>query len=552
MPESSSSRIPAWKPSSVRVGVVSSLIFALGLVIVARAQDRLPVTPNFVEETQTSGLSSRYDGDWEYMVGGGVASFDCNGDGLPDLYLAGGTNPSKFYRNASAVGGALKFTEQTSGLETTNVTGAYPLDVDGDGITDLAVLRVGENVIYRGLGNCQFERANEDWGFDGGDAWHVAFSATWERGQNWPTLAVGGYIDRTKEDFPWGTCTDNWLLRPNAGGTGFETRQTLKPSYCALSMLFTDWNRSGTPGLRVSNDREYYKGGQEQLWKLTPGRPARPYTEAEGWKKLQVWGMGIASADVNGDGMPDYFLTSMADSKLQMRASPTQPTFVDEAFKRGVTAHRPYIGDDTFPSTGWHAQFEDLNNDGRIDLFITKGNIAKMPDFAAADPNNLLLGQADGRFLEVGDKAGIASTKRGRGAAVVDLNADGLLDLVVVNRWDDAQVWCNVGAGDANQPRPLGNWLQVKLMEPGANRDAIGAWLEVRLGARTLRLEHTVGGGHASGSLGWIHVGLGDAASVPLRVRWPDGKAGAWQTVGPNQFVILERGQEPRVWTPQN
>lgn len=540
------------KPSA-RTHILIGVLACAGLGAISLGQTGpQPAVPKFIEETASSGLSSRYDGDWEFMVGGGVATFDCNADGLPDLYLAGGTNPSKFYRNASTVGGALKFVEQPSNLEMTEVTGAYPLDVDGDGITDLMVLRVGENVLYRGLGDCQFERANQRWGFQGGDAWHVAFSATWERGANWPTLALGSYIDRTKEDFPWGNCTDNVLIRPASSGAGFDTPRALKPSYCSLSMLFTDWNRSGTPGLRVSNDREYYKGGQEQLWKLRPGMPPRPYTESEGWKKLQVWGMGIASADVNGDGMPDYFLTSMADSKLQMRSSPTKPTFADEAFKRGATAHRPYIGDDTFPSTGWHAQFEDVNNDGLTDLFISKGNIAKMPDFAMEDPNNLLLGQADGRFLEVGDKAGIASTKRGRGAQVVDLNADGLLDLVVVNRWDDAQVWRNVGAGDANEAKPMGNWLQVKLEQQGPNRDAIQAWLEVKLDTRTLRREHTVGGGHASGSIGWVHVGLGGASEARVRVRWPDGKPSAWETVRANQFVILERGQTPRIWMPTN
>jgi enediyne biosynthesis protein E4 len=536
-----------------RTRILLGVVVVLGLGAISLGQTGpQPAVPNFIEETASSGLSSRYDGDWEFMVGGGVATFDCNSDGLPDLYLAGGTNESKFYRNSSAIGGVLKFDQARSGLEMTDVTGAYPLDVDSDGLMDLMVLRVGENVLYRGLGDCQFERANEGWGFQGGDAWHIAFSATWERGAGWPTLAVGSYIDRTKEDFPWGNCTDNLLVRPNAAGAGFDAPRAMTPSFCSLSMLFTDWNRSGTPSLRVSNDREYYKGGQEQLWKIRPGIPPRPYTEAEGWKRLQVWGMGIASADVNFDGMPDYFLTSMADSKLQMRSNQTKPTFADEAFKRGVTAHRPYTGDATFPSTGWHAQFEDINNDGLSDLFISKGNIAKMPDFALEDPNNLLLGQTDGKFLEVGDKAGIASTKRGRGAQVVDFNADGLLDVVVVNRWDDAQVWRNVGAGDANAPKPIGHWLQVKLEQPDSNRDAIGAWLEVKLNGHTMRREQTVGGGHASGSIGWIHVGLGNASEARVRVRWPDGKVSAWETVRADQFMILERGQKPRVWTPKN
>jgi hypothetical protein len=81
---------------------------------------------------------------------------------------------------------------------------------------------------------------------------------------------------------------------------------------------------------------------------------------------------------------------------------PTSPS-------KGVTAHRPYTGGDWHPSTAWHTQFEDVNNDGLVDLFIAKGNVAKMPDFAAKDPNNLLVQQPDGKFVEAGDKAGIAS-----------------------------------------------------------------------------------------------------------------------------------------------
>ena len=123
----------------------------------------------------------------------------------------------------------------------------------------------------RGLGDCTFERANEAWGFDGGDAWSTALAATWEKGAAWPTVAVGNYIDRTEEISPWGSCTPNWLHRPGEA-RAFAAPLALKPSFCALSMLFTDWNRSGTPSLRVSNDREYYEGGQEQMWTIDAGR----------------------------------------------------------------------------------------------------------------------------------------------------------------------------------------------------------------------------------------------------------------------------------------
>ncbi len=233
--------------------------------------------------------------------------------------------------------------------------------------------------------------------------------------------------------------------------TKFAAALPLKPSYCPLSMMFSDWNRSGTPSLRVSNDREYYEGGQEQMWKVEPGKLPQLYTEAEGWKYLRIWGMGIASYDVDGDSYPEYYLSSMADHKLQTLASvpkdgKPKPSYKDVAYPKGLTAHRPYMGDDLKPSTGWHTQFEDVNNDGLIDLFVAKGNVAEMPDFAMKDPNNLLVQNVDGKFIETGGTSGVGSGAISRGAAMPDFNLDGLVDLVVVNRWETAQLWRNTTA----------------------------------------------------------------------------------------------------------
>ena len=526
--------------------------------------------PHFVEETDSAGLQSRFEGEDEYMVGGGVAAFDCDGDGLPEVYVTAGVNKAKFYRNKSARGGPLKLLEERSGLELTNAIGAYPLDIDGDGHTDLVVLRVGEVQVFRGLGRCKFQRANEAWQVATPNAWHTAFSATWERGQNWPTLALGTYYDRTKPEFPWGTCTPAALLRPAPSGKAFAPATPLLPGHCALSMLFSDWARTGEAALRVSNDREYYKDGQEQLWKVTPGKAPALYTAEQGWKPMQIWGMGIASHDLDGDGKPEIFLTSMADNKLQkLDVAPTggsaggavAPSYSDIAYKRGVTAHRPYAGGDLKPSTAWHAQFADVNHDGLTDLFIVKGNVSTMPDFAALDPNNLLLQRADGTFSEVGQQAGVASVKRGRGGLLVDLNGDGLLDMLVVNRWDKAQLWRNVGSGTADKPAAMGHWLQLRLQQSGGNRDAVGAWVEVALGAttnaRVVRQELTVGGGHASGHLGWMHFGLGQADKVRLRVWWPHDTTGntgstasAWHSVDANAFYTVDKLRGVSVWKP--
>ncbi len=516
----------------------------------AVAATAAPVIPSFTEETQSAGIDSVYKGEWQYMVGGGVATFDCNGDGFPDMLLAGGENKAKFYLNQSKQGGALKFSAEQSGLELDSVTGAYPIDIDGDGIMDVVLLRVGEAVAMRGLGDCKFERANEKWGFDGGDAWWTAFSATWEHGATWPTLALGSYIDRTQEINPWGSCTDNWLLRPRSGSAGFDKPVVLKPSFCTLSMLFTDWNRSGTQSLRVSNDREYYLGGTEQLWHVDPGQPPALFTAKEGWKPLKIWGMGIAAADVNGDGYPDYFLTSMADNKLQTLTTPPPASgtvipadFKDIAYPSRAIAQQPYTGDDHHPSTAWHAQFEDVNNDCIPDLFIAKGNVDAMPDFAMHDPDNLLLGGPDGKFTEVGDKAGVDSTQTGRGAGLPDFNLDGLPDLVVVNRNNPAQVWRNTTA-DA------GHWLDLRLEEPGANHDAIGAWIKVTAGSVVMQREITVGGGHASGQATWIHFGLADMTDAEIEITWPDGSKSDPVKVEGNAFYVIAPGKAPQQWAP--
>ena len=530
----------------------------------ARAID----VPHLVDEAGRAGVEHRYRGGWEFYVGGGVAVFDCSGDGFPDLYLAGGAGPAALFRNASPRGGPLAFERVPDGPASLGgVTGAYPLDVDGDGHLDLFVLRVGANAILRGLGDCRFERANERLGFEGGNAWSTAFSAVWETGERLPTLAVGDYVDRTAAGAPFGTCHDNALHRPGANDR-YGPPVVLRPGYCALSMLFSDWNRDGVPDLRISNDRQYYRGGSEQLVRVAPSVPPRAYGRGEGWRELKIWGMGIASHDLTGDGYPEYFLTSMADNKLQALAggaafgavgAELEPAYEDIAFRLGATVHRPYVGGETMPSTAWHAEFGDLNNDGFVDLFVAKGNVEGMLDFAARDPNNLLLGQADGSFREAAPEAGFVTFERARGGALADLDLDGLLDVVVVNREAPAEIWRNLGsrragpaaAGETAPSRLMGGFAAIRLEQPGPNRNAVGAFVEVRAGARVWRKEVAVGGGHASGSAGFVHFGIGTAELYEVRVQWPDGEWGPWVRSFANAFALVRRHEaRPTFWYP--
>jgi enediyne biosynthesis protein E4 len=512
--------------------------------------------PVFVDETATAGLAQTYDGDDDLFTGGGVAVFDCNGDGRPDVYVAGGASPAALFRNESPVGGALRFVPLADPVtDLTGVTGAYPLDVDGDGIVDLAVLRAGQSELLRGTGDCRFEPANGPWGIEPTPATTTAFSATWEAGATRPTLAFGNYVDPELTADGSYQCPANELFRPEATGTRYGAAIPLAPGFCSLSMLFSDWDGSGRRDLRVSNDRQYYdpNAGSEQLWRMDPGSPPRLYGAADGWVPLQLWGMGIASQDVTGDGLPELYLTSQGPNALQtLLAGPSRPAYRDIALKQGVAATRPVVGGDPLPSTAWHPEFQDVNNDGFLDLFVSKGNVSAQSDYATRDPSNLFLGQPDGSFQDGAEAAGIVTFDKGRGAALADFNLDGLLDLVEVNLDAPARVWRNVGRGTADAPAPMGAWTAIRLSEPGGNRDAIGAMIEVRVGGEVIdRHEVVVGGGHIGGQLGWIHAGLGPASEAEVRVTWPDGEQGPWLPVPANRFVDIERGATEAVpWSP--
>ena len=495
-------------------------LFALSLLPASALAE-----PRFQNRADQLPIEHIYSGGWEHFVGGGVAVFDCNGDALPEIFAAGGENPARLFLNTSQPRGDLTFTLADI-PNLTGVTGAYPLDINSDGHTDLAILRVGANQLWRGGPECQFTDASAEWGLHPDNRWTTAFAATWEPGNTWPTLAFGNYVDRDDPDGPFEACDANLIYRPT--GQSYGAPMLLEPGYCALSILFSDFSRRGRTDLRLSNDRHYYvRGGSEQMWRPDESRFLGP---EDGWQPISIWGMGIASRDLNADAQPDVMLTSMGDQLLQFT---TEGRFENAPYAQGATAHRPHTGDDGRPSTGWHAAFGDVDNDGLPDLFIAKGNVDQMPGNAMKDPNNLLMQAPDGRFTEAAEIAGIATPERSRGASLTDLNGDGLLDLVVINRRAPMELWQNVTPN-------AGNWLAINPQQSGTNRDAIGAWVEIRHpDGTTDTQERTIGGGHAGGKIAPLHFGLGPAEQIEFRVLWPDGLQSNWQGATANQILTV-------------
>lgn len=482
-------------------------------VIVAAA----PAAADPIFEDRSAGLPAHvYGGGWEHFVGGGVAVFDCNNDALPDMFAAGGENPATLLVNQ----GDFVFADGALD-DLTGVTGAYPLDIDADGVMDLFVLRVGQNRLLMGEGNCAFALSDD---LPSDDGWSTAFTAWWEDDGK-PVLAVGNYVDRADPDGPFGACDDNAILRPAA--TGYQS-SPLTPGFCPLSMLAANDAR-GRPTLRISNDRHYYiRDGYEQMWDIAEQRFLGP---EDGWQNVSLWGMGIASRDLTGDDRDEVMLTSMGDQLMQMAQD--DGTYAAAPFTIGTYAQRPHTGDDGRPSTGWHAEFADVDNDGRADLFIAKGNVDQMPGLAIKDPNNLLMQNADGTFRETAASAGVATKERSRGAALADFDGDGRLDLVVMNRRAPMELYRNVTP-------ETGNWLEIALTQPGGNVNAVGATVVVQSAEMRQSQQLTVGGGHGGGKALPLHFGLGAAEDATVTVHWPDGQESTYQAVA-NQVLRLAR-----------
>lgn len=496
----------------------------LGLALMAQTARSEPAFNDISDRLPTH----EYTGGWEHFVGGGVSAFDCSGDDLPDLVAAGGSSEMLLLKNVSYTGG-IAFKRMPLGSALTGVTGAYPVNIDADGLLDLYVMRVGPDRVLRGTGDCVFSDVTQDWQIPQTDQWTTAFSAWFNAGARFPTLAIGHYVDRANPDGPFGTCDTQTLLIPQDGDTPTYRTKVLAPGFCTLSMLAAEDAR-GRKSLRISNDRHYYvSGGSEQMWDIEDGRFLGP---DDGWDAVSLWGMGIASRDLTGDGRNELMLTSMGDQLLQI----AQPdgTYAAAPYGIGSYAHVPYLKGDGRPSTGWHASFADVDNDALPDLFIAKGNVDQMPGMAMRDPNNLLMQQPDGTFAEAGDVAGVADTARSRGAALVDLDADGLLDLVVVNRRAPMRLYRNV-------TEDAGNAIHVKVNASAPNRFALGARVQVTADGIVQSQQITAGGGHAGAVAAALHFGLGSAGQAQVTVRWPDGSQSDPVTVSAGDSVVIEQ-----------
>jgi hypothetical protein len=497
---------------------------------------------------------------------GGVAIFDYNNDGLPDIYLANGstieaerdgnnTAEDHLYRN----NGDGTFTDVThqAGLGDRRWTmGVAIADVNNDGYDDIYITNYGANRLYLNNGDGTFRDFSRESHTDV-SGWSSGAAFADFDGDGLVDLYVASYLnvdilnlpregllcryrDIPVQCGPRGLTPGSGHLFKNLGGGHFQdvTESSgigkAAPAY-GLGVAWGDLDNDGRPDLFVANDSlPNYLFHNEGNGKFTESALASGVALREDGREQA--GMGVDIADYDNDGNLDIVLTTFSDDYKTLFHNDGAGHFEDVSFKAGLV--QP-----TWNLLGWGVQFVDLNNDGYQDLVMANGHVYPEVDqhkFATTyrQHPSVFVNQKNGQFKDAGASWGPAfqSAESSRGLATGSLSNNGYVDIVISNL--DAQPWIikNPGGG--------GNWLMLKLKGTKSNRDAIGARVSIRTGKLNQMQEVKSGGSYQSNSDFRLHFGLGLAQSADeVKIRWPSGKEQLLRGVKANQILTVE---EPR------
>ena len=496
------------------------------------------------------------------IMGSGAAVFDFDNDGDLDVFLVqgnvlepgskpgnttfpwrGAESPrGRLFRNDLAAGkdgrSTLRFTEvtQKSGILATGYgMGVAVGDINNDGWPDLYLTNLGPNQMYLNKGDGTFEDVTKKSATDD-RRWSSSASFVDYDRDGWLDLMVVNYAEFSVNNSPTcyaattakDYCTPKAFRAPgnrlfhNKGSGVFEDVTVAagvdKEFGHGLGVVTADLDGDGWIDIYVAND-----GDPNQLWTnqkngtfkndaLLAGAAVNRDGKAEA-------GMGVDAGDFDGNGTADIFITHLMDETNTLFTNLGKGVFEDRTRETGV-------GMPGRRFTGFGTLFFDYDNDGWLDIFVANGAVQLLPElmrksdpYPLGQPNQLFHNNGKGSFVEVIDQAGPSFQLRdvSRGAAFGDIDNDGDTDVIVTNSNGPARLLLNQ-VGNRN------HWLGLRLLGKGGS-DMLGARVEIVITRdKILQRRARTDGSYLSANDPRVVAGLGNAARVEVvRVNWPDG-----------------------------
>lgn len=490
------------------------------------------------------------------FMGAAVAVFDYNNDGWQDVYLTGGLDPDKLYKNlgngvfkdVTAEAGAF---QASIGFKTTAVVAA---DLNNDGYRDIVVGTARNHPVF-------VYRNNTDGTFTRILGGASGITTT----KNTQAIVAGDYdldgrvdlfvinyvltpktlYDSNGDVIGWDhTCSPDEFYRNTGSFTFQEIGATLGVANtgCGLAGLFTDVDGDHKPDLYIANDFGAYTNFPNAFYKNM--NPVNSFQDRSAPSQLDaaIFGMGIAQGDYDKDGMLDLYVTNLGRSILQRQTSPG--VFQDVTTAAGVGDAQDLNG---LYVVGWGTAFIDYDNNGFEDLFKCNGYVpsSKNLETSQDSENKLFRNLGNGTFQDVSAEAKVNDKKMHRGMAIGDFDNDGDEDMIVTKLLSTGVPVKDYTLYYINDQNTGHHWLQVSLKGNGTttSRDAFGSTIKVHYGSSHSVKALAGGSSHASQNSSVMHFGLNTATIIDsVEVFWPGGNRTRVLSPPVDTHILIEQG----------
>jgi enediyne biosynthesis protein E4 len=496
-------------------------------------------------------------------MAGGVAVFDYNNDGRPDIFFTNGANiatlkkdSAKFSNHLYRNDGNGVFTDVTkeaglsgSGYDICVAVGDY----DNDGYPDLFVGGVHGNTLYHNNGDGTFTDVTAKAGLN--HSLDPQYGPLWTSAAAWVDVNNDGLLDlvvinylqwniKTEPLCPFAGSYDycspdrykgqpNQLFLNRGDGTFQDVSEQwglrAKPGK-GMDVGIADYDLDGRPDLFVTNDTSYnylfHNNGHS--FEEVAFQQGVALVEDGGF----VSGMGLDFRDYNNDGYPDIVFVALNDQTFPLFSNKAGKGFEEVTFPTGMRQL-------TRNMSGYGAGFFDFDNDGWKDLFVSRGHVESLAGAAfTVDQQNSVFRNpgTSGKWQALTAEAGLTASPpaRHRGCAFGDFDGDGRVDVVVTALGKDAEIWMN------RSPH-AGHWLDIALQGTKSNRDGIGARIKVVTSAGAQYNHMTTSVGYASSSDGPVHFGLGtDSQASLVEIHWPSGIVQTLKNVAGDRVIRVK------------